>query len=151
MSKINPSLPLIDELAFRKQFDDPDSRVRISASFLACLYAHSLVFWTSDPMLAGQRRPDQRFIWNLANEALYSELRLYPSIHTLAAILINVGGRPSTLVFNNAGQLGFATSIAFTLGLNRDPSGWDIPEHEKSLRRRVWWALLIHDRWYVLA
>ncbi|KAF4958736.1 hypothetical protein FSARC_10927 [Fusarium sarcochroum] len=106
-----------------------------------------LAFWKSDPVLAQERRPDERFIWNLASEALFSELRLCPGIYTIAAVLLNVGGRPSTLLFNNAGQLGFAVSVAFAMGLNRDPSSWDIPEQEKKLRRRVWWALLIHDRW----
>ena len=75
-------------------------------------------------------------------------MRLNPSIYTIAAVLLNVGGRPTTLVFNNAGQLGFAISIAFTLGLNRDPSDWDIPASEKCFRIKIWLGLVIHDRWY---
>lgn len=116
---------------------------------MVCIYASSLTYWASDPILASQHCPDQRFIWNLANEALYEELRLGPDIHTIAAVLLNVGGRPTSLVFNNVGQLGFALSVAFTLGLNRDPSGWDIPNEEKSFRIRLWLSLLLHDRWSV--
>ncbi|CAH0046891.1 unnamed protein product [Clonostachys solani] len=78
-------------------------------------------------------------------------MRLCPGLHTLVAIVLNASGRPTSLVFNNVGQLGFAISIAFMLGLNRDPSTWDIPSHEKRLRKNVWRALLICDGWSSLA
>lgn len=145
MCKVNPCFPIFNETQFWKQYDT--NRSFLSPALLSMLYAHAMIFWKSDAELARQRRPDIRFVWNIASEALYSELRLSPSIHTLAAILLNISGRPTSLVFNNSGQLGFAISVAYTLGLNRDPSTWDIPEHEKQLRRNVWHGILLYDRW----
>ncbi len=145
MTKANRCFPIVDETQFWKQYNTEHGS--LSPALLSCLYAHAMTFWKSDPVLCEQRRPDVRFVWNIASEALYSELRLSPSILTIAAILLNISGRPTSLVFNNAGQLGFAISLAYTLGLNRDPSTWDIPEHEKQLRRNTWHGLLLYDRW----
>ncbi|EXM13221.1 hypothetical protein FOTG_18323 [Fusarium oxysporum f. sp. vasinfectum 25433] len=138
VTDIHPCFPILDPTTLRQNLSNPESDSQVSPALLCCSYASTLTFWKTNPVLSKERLPDQRFIWNLANEALFSELRLCPSIHTIAAILFNVGGRPSTLPFNNTGQLGFAVSIAFSMGLNRDPSAWDIPEEEKNLRKRIW-------------
>lgn len=66
----------------------------------------------------------------------------------MLAILINVCGRPSTSMFGNGGMVGTAVALSNALGLNRDPSSWSISPLEKSLRVRIWWLVLIHDRWY---
>ncbi|KAM3500364.1 hypothetical protein MY10362_006462 [Beauveria mimosiformis] len=96
--------------------------------------------------MAGQPWPDGRFIWNLANEALYSELHLSPGVPIITAILLNVGGRPTTSLVGNGVLLASAVSIAHSLGLNHDPTDWNIPESEKRLRMSIWWALLVQDK-----
>ncbi|KAJ5613240.1 hypothetical protein N7510_006434 [Penicillium lagena] len=37
------------------------------------------------------------------------------------------------------------------MGLNRDPSHWNISPIEKKFRIRIWWLVVIHDRWCSLA
>ncbi|KAK6201959.1 hypothetical protein LQW54_009172 [Pestalotiopsis sp. IQ-011] len=143
--KINLCRPLLDQHSFKLQNDM--AKDKISPALLACLYAHSLVYWRLSPDRSEQRVPDGRFIWNLANEALYSELHLSPGISTVTAILLNIGGRPTTSLIGNGVLLGAAVSLAHSLGLNRDPLPWDIPEAEKLLRMKIWWSLLIHDKW----
>ncbi|KAM0669396.1 hypothetical protein ACQRIU_002958 [Beauveria bassiana] len=91
--------------------------------------------------MAGQPWPDGRFIWNLANEALYSELHLSPGVPIITAILLNVGGRPTTSLIGNGVLLASAVSIAHSLGLNHDPTDWNIPESEKCLRMSIWTSL----------
>ncbi|KAI1336688.1 fungal-specific transcription factor domain-containing protein [Xylariaceae sp. FL0016] len=147
--RVNQCLPLID----RQWFDNQHSRSKdsISPALLSCLYAHSLVYWRYDSRLAGERPPDNRFVWNLANEALFSEIHLSPGLTTITAILLNIGGRPTTSLIGNGVQLGGAISLAHSLGLNHDPSSWDIMKSEQLLRMQIWWALLIHDRWSSLA
>ncbi|KAI1407097.1 fungal-specific transcription factor domain-containing protein [Hypoxylon sp. FL1857] len=147
--KANICLPLLDESLFRSQYTT--SRERISPALLSSLYAHSLVYWKSEPLLVTQRCPDVRFIWNLATKALQSELFLSPGISTITAILLNIGGRPTTALVGNGVRLGSAVSLAHSLGLNHDPLSWNIPPSEKMLRMHTWWALLIHDRWSSLA
>lgn len=51
-------------------------------------------------------------------------------------------------MFGNGGMVGTAVALSNALGLNRDPSSWNISPLEKSLRTRIWWLVVIHDRWY---
>lgn len=140
-------LPLLDEQSFRRQYyEDKD---RISPALLACLYAHTLVYWRQSPILSRYRCPDTRYIWNLANEASYSELHLSPGMSIIKALLLNIGGRPTTSIIGNGVLLGSALSMAHSLGLNHNPLPWKIPQSEKHLRMKIWWSLLLHDRWYV--
>lgn len=126
---------------------------KISPALLANLYANAQIYWKTasmnspaDPTL---RCPDGRFLWVQAHEALHSETFLSPGISTVVALLLNVGGRPSTSPFNNAGMIGTAVALAHALGLNRDPSKWQIHDAEKNMRLRIWWQVVLQDRWYV--
>ncbi|KAL4964846.1 Zn(II)2Cys6 transcription factor [Aspergillus stella-maris] len=147
--KGNPCFPLFDEDSFRGSYSA--HKENISPALLCNLYANSLVYWKSSARLSSGRTPDIRYIWNQANEALHSELFLSPGISSIMAILINVCGRPSTSMFGNGGMVGMAVAVSNALGLNRDPSSWNISPLEKSLRIRIWWLVLIHDRWCSLA
>lgn len=143
--KVNRCMPLLDEASFRRQFrDDKD---RISPALLACLYAHTTIYWRHSASLSKHRCPDSRFVWNLANEAVYSELHLSPGMSIIKAILLNINGRPTTSLIGNGVLLGSAISMAHSLGLNHNPLPWKISVSEKVLRMKIWWALLINDRW----
>lgn len=39
-----------------------------------------------------------------------------------------------------------AIGAAQLLGLHMDSSDWKLPAWEKSIRKRLWWGLLIHDK-----
>ncbi|TDZ28490.1 putative transcriptional regulatory protein [Colletotrichum spinosum] len=147
--KPNRCFPLLDRQSFERRF--AQDRGRISPALLSCLYAHTMTYWAQSPVLARHHRPDTRFIWNQANDALYSEIHLSPGISTLLSILLNISGRPLTSIIGNGLQLGSAISLAHALGLNRDPSDWDIPEAEKLLRTKIWWAIFVYDKWSSLA
>ncbi|KAJ6132614.1 transcriptional regulator family: Fungal Specific TF [Penicillium samsonianum] len=149
LRKINPCLPLLEESSFRVQYTN--ARHRISPALLACLYAHVLTQWQHDPLLSRERCPDVRFVWNLAIEASYSELHASAGISTIKAILLDVGGRPTTSMTGNGVRLGSAVALCHSLGLNRNPLPWDIPREEKHLRMKIWWSILLHDRWSSLA
>lgn len=139
-------MPTLDEQSFQKQYRD--DRSKISPALLACLYAHMSVYRSrSASKTSSQPFPDSRFIWNLATGALYSELQLAPGMSIIKAILLNVGGRPTTSLIGNGVLLGSAVSMAYSLGLNHNPMPWNITPSEKFLRMKIWWVLLIHDRW----
>ena len=142
---VNSCLPLLHEQSFRQQFRQ--DKTRIAPALLACLYAHTLTYWQHSPLLSRHRCPDSRFIWNLANEATYSDLHLAPGMSIIEAILLNVGGRPTTSIIGNGVLLSAAVSMAHSLGLNHNPLPWKIPKSEKYLRMKIWWSLLLHDRW----
>ncbi|KAF6808449.1 fungal specific transcription factor domain-containing protein [Colletotrichum musicola] len=147
--KVNICFPLLDEVSFKHQFQT--ARDRISPALLSVLYANSMIFWKSSPDLPSEYCPDSRFIWNQATETLFSELHISPGISTIIAIILNVGGRPTTSMIMNEIQLGAAVSLAQSLGLNRDPTDWNISMPEKCLRMKIWWALVVHDKWLSLA
>ncbi|OLN81998.1 putative transcriptional regulatory protein C105.03c-like protein 2 [Colletotrichum chlorophyti] len=147
--KVNVCFPLLDEVSFKHQFQT--ARDRISPALLSVLYAHSMIFWKTCPDLPAEYCPDSRFIWNQATETLFSELHISPGISTIIAIILNVGGRPTTSMIMNEIQLGAAVSLAQSLGLNRDPVDWNISIPEKCLRMKIWWALVVHDKWLSLA
>ncbi|KAL4981055.1 fungal-specific transcription factor domain-containing protein [Aspergillus desertorum] len=147
--KANPCFPLFDEASFRGSYSS--HKEKLSPALLCNLYANSLIYWRSSTKLSSSRAPDIRYIWNQANEALHSELFLSPGLSSIMAILINVNGRPSTSMFGNGGMIGMAVALSNALGLNRDPSGRSISPLERSLRIRIWWLVLIHDRWCSLA
>ena len=137
--------PLLDEASFRNQYVSEKSG--ISPALLSNLYAHAMIFWKHSSRLSAHHCPDMRFVWNQASDALYSELHLSPGIFTIVAILLNISGRPLTSMIGNGLLLGSAISLAHSLGLNRDCLGWDISPAEKYLRTRIWWAIVIYDRW----
>ncbi|KAK1593432.1 fungal-specific transcription factor domain-containing protein [Colletotrichum navitas] len=147
--KPNRCFPLLDRDSFEKRF--AEDRRHISPALLSCLYAHTTTYWAQSPRLATHHRPDTRFIWNQANDALYSEIHLSPGISTLLGILLNISGRPLTSIIGNGLLLGSAISLCHSLGLNRDSSDWDVPEAEKLLRTKIWWAIFVYDKWSSLA
>ncbi|KAK2035583.1 fungal-specific transcription factor domain-containing protein [Colletotrichum zoysiae] len=147
--KPNRCFPLLDRNSFEKRF--AEDRRHISPALLSCLYAHTTTYWAHSPRLVTHHRPDTRFIWNQANDALYSEIHLSPGISTLLGILLNISGRPLTSIIGNGLLLGSAISLCHSLGLNRDSSDWDVPEAEKLLRTKIWWAIFVYDKWSSLA
>ncbi|KAI6775815.1 hypothetical protein HG530_002573 [Fusarium avenaceum] len=138
--KVNSSFPLLDETTFRKQYRE--NKDAISPALLSCLYAHSITFWNSSPTLSSHRCPDGRFIWNLATEATYSQIHRSPGLSVIEASILNIGGREVTSLIGNGVLLASSVAMAHSLGLNHNPIPWEIPQSEKNLRMKIWWALL---------
>lgn len=143
--KANICFPIFDEASFKNTYTN--NKQKISPALLSNLYANALIYWESSPKLRTSRCPDIRFIWVQASEALNSELFLSPGVSTVIAIILNVCGRPSTSIFGNGGLIGTAVALSSALGLNRDPSHWDISLSEKRFRIRIWWLVIVHERW----
>lgn len=108
----------------------------------------SLVYWRHTPKLASHPKPDVRYAVNLTVSALHEEFSA-PGLSTISCALIDLTGRPIFSMTGNAISCGRLVSLAHCLGLNRDPSNWKLPQSEKDHRVRLWWGVVIHDRWYV--
>lgn len=63
------------------------------------------------------------------------------------ATLLDLSGRPTTSIIGNTITSGRTVALANSLGLNRDPETWKLSSWEKTMRIRLWWGTLIHDRW----
>jgi hypothetical protein len=78
--------------------------------------------------------------------ALHEEFSA-PGLSTISAALIDLTGRPIFSMTGNAISCGRMLSLANCLGLNRDPCLWKLSDQEKNHRIRLWWGVVIHDRW----
>ena len=122
----------------------------LPSALLCNVYVISLIYWSRSAATSIHPCPNIRYAWNLASKSL-SEDYYCPGISTVLASISNLGGRPITTMTGNAVNAGRMISLTHSLGLNRNPAPWKIPRHEKRMRVRVWWAVLIHDWWYVYA
>ncbi|KAH7419296.1 hypothetical protein BKA64DRAFT_650497 [Cadophora sp. MPI-SDFR-AT-0126] len=143
LAKIHPAFPTLDETILT---EPSTSQSKGAAALLCDVYASSLVYWSQAPVSAGRPRPDQRYAWNLAVQALADDF-LGPDLSTLQAQVVELNGRPVYSIIGNTVGNGRAVALSYSLGVNRNPSQWSIPQREKHLRIRLWWGVLIHDRW----
>ncbi|KAJ0422882.1 fungal-specific transcription factor domain-containing protein [Aspergillus carlsbadensis] len=139
---IHPAFPLFDQSSFIQLYRED----KVSPTLICDFFAVSQILWNHSPTLRKTPPPDSLFVWNLAVEALQQDF-LVAGISTLYAVVLDLVGRPIYAVLLNAINTGRAVSLALSLGLNRNPSGWKRPAIEIDLRRRLWWAVLIHDYW----
>ncbi|BGP18809.1 hypothetical protein JCM10213v2_006889 [Rhodosporidiobolus nylandii] len=133
-----PAFPILDEQQFSSS--EPSTLVSFGVSFglLTSLLAHSTCYVT-------EIRQFHKPLWRQVLLALEDEYRK-PTLQTLQLALIVITSRPAINVGQNTVAMGRIITAAQLLGLHLDPSHWRIPESEKVLRRRLWWAILITDK-----
>lgn len=141
---LHPCFPILDEGIFQALWHK-DSK-QISSTLLCDIYATALSFWRRSTILCHQPQPDANFIWNLAVTALQEDFS-GPTISSLYAALLDMVGRPVGAVTGNIVNAGKVATLAQSLGLHRDPTSWKGTPHEKSVRIRLWWGVVIHDHW----
>ncbi|KAM3420250.1 hypothetical protein BST61_g3538 [Cercospora zeina] len=147
-TKLHPCFPVIDEKTFKDLWIH--DRSRISAPLLCDIYAAALHFWHTSESLQPYSQPDLSFMYNQAVSALQEDF-LESTITTVHAALLDLVGRPVMSISGNVITLGRTVTLAHSLGLHRDPANWRATQHEKSVRVRLWWGVLIHDHWASLA
>ncbi|KAL2812863.1 fungal-specific transcription factor domain-containing protein [Aspergillus granulosus] len=145
LDRFNAAFPIFDGEAFWEAYIS-DSPSEPPASLLCQVYSMSLVHWKHTPKLACHPKPDVRYAVNLTVAALHEEFSA-PGLSTISAALIDLTGRPIFSMTGNAISAGRMVSLAHCLGLNRDPNSWKLSRQEQNQRIRLWWAVVIHDRW----
>jgi hypothetical protein len=138
------AFPVFDGQAFWDAYiSDADD---LPTTLLCHVYAMSLVYWKHTSKFARHPKPDVRYAINLTVAALHEDYSA-PGLSTVSAALLDLTGRPIFSMTGNAISCGRLVSLAHCLGLNRDPSNWKIPLSDKKQRIRLWWGVVIHDRW----
>lgn len=146
IDRFNIAFPIFDGEQFWESYitealEDPP------AALLCQVYSMSLVYWKHTQKLACHPKPDVRYAVNMTVAALHEDFSA-PGLSTISAALIDLTGRPIFSMTGNAISCGRMLSLANCLGLNRDPSLWKLSDQEKYQRIRLWWGVVIHDRWY---
>ncbi|RDW82615.1 hypothetical protein BP6252_03727 [Coleophoma cylindrospora] len=141
---VHPAFPILDESTVIEAYKQNG----LPHALVCEIYAVSLVSWDLSKRISATRRPrpDVRYIWNLTVKALHEDF-LAPSFSTVLASILDLNGRPITSITYNATNLGRTVALSQSLGLNHNPSTWNLDQRQKSLRIRTWWGILIHDRW----
>ncbi|GKZ27646.1 hypothetical protein AbraIFM66951_006001 [Aspergillus brasiliensis] len=145
IDRFNAAFPIFDGESFWEAFLS-ESPGDPPASLLCQVYSMSLVYWKHTPKLACHPKPDARYAVNMTVAALHEEFSA-PGLSTVSVALIDLTGRPIFSMTGNAISCGRMISLAHCLGLNRDPSHWKLSRPEKNHRMRLWWGVVIHDRW----
>jgi hypothetical protein len=112
------------------------------------IYAISVLYWNSSDLLRNHPQPDMKYIWNLAVVALNEEF-LGPGLFTIYSALIDLTGRPSFWLTGNVINSARTVALAHAFGLNHDPRNWKMAKANQDVRIRLWWGIVIHDRWYL--
>lgn len=124
--------------------------MRIPASLRGVIYGLACPFWDRDETLKSLPALDQGELFEYAHAALNRELDS-PKLSTLQSCLLVLHENPpltgTTESPRNWTLACQATSCAQCLGLHADPSLWSIPDWEKRLRKRLWWATFVTDKW----
>ena len=114
----------------------------------------SLPFCPYDDYLCvfnGYRLPEAAKLWRIVQDELPVEIHT-PHLSTVQACLLYLQ-RPPTTETSAAADTPFVWSLmasvvaqATSMGLHLDCKEWNLPSWEKRLRRRLWWAILVEEK-----
>ncbi|KAK2871701.1 hypothetical protein FQN49_002909 [Arthroderma sp. PD_2] len=145
---VHPAFPVLSKGRFLREY--MQDKYKIPPSLRGAVYGLASLFINQDNTFPETQPINQAAIFEHVHSSLNRELES-PKIATLQACLLVLHEQPaengtteSPKVWAFSGQ---AVSCAHVLGLHRDPTFWDIPEWEKRLRRKLWWATYYTDRW----
>ncbi|KAL2706116.1 hypothetical protein AAEP93_001366 [Penicillium crustosum] len=128
---------------------------KIPVHLLAAIYASATPFAVHDPVLCisaayGELLCDK--LWGMVYELILKETHT-PKLAVLQASLLYLQQIPAgSLEALPDGPfiwsfLGSTVALAVSLGIHVEPRPWGIPPWEKRLRRRLWWAVYVEDKW----
>ncbi|CAG8959687.1 hypothetical protein HYFRA_00001592 [Hymenoscyphus fraxineus] len=145
---IHPVLPILSKSSFLAQYTT--DKLSIPASLRGAIYGLACAFWRQDPILKNHPPIAQTALFEHAHAALNRELDS-PKLSTLQACLLIIHEQPDISASTESPRIWVlacqATACAQSLGLHQDPTNWKLPLWEKRLRKRLWWATVMHDIW----
>jgi hypothetical protein len=128
----------------------------VPTCILAAIYGHTLPFCPWDEKLCLQTvytPPSADSLFRIAWLACQPEFHT-PSLSVLQTLLLLVQRRPTNKHVSDTPFkwviMTTAVSIAQSLGINRSPEAWPLPEWEMKLRKRLAWATFVQDKWLSL-
>ncbi|KAH7303875.1 fungal-specific transcription factor domain-containing protein [Stachybotrys elegans] len=146
-----PMLPILSHFQFNKQMAEQ----KVPTVLLAAIYASALPYTVHDSVLFDMVSLNNSLsnqLWEIVYRQIHEDLS-NPKLAILQASLLYLQRMPS---HNQRGQedtpaqlsfLGSTVALAMSLGLHLNPQPWGIPAWEKRLRKRLWWAVYMQDKW----
>lgn len=140
---IHPSFPIMHKKVFLEKYDR--TYREFTPPVLAAVYILALNWWSYSPDLVNLPKPDVQKLEKLVPKFM-ADIINRPKLSTVQAGLLLLQ-RPDGDSWALTGEL---VALAQNLGMHLDCSRWKIPEWERSLRKRLAWALYMQDRWGAL-
>lgn len=139
---VHPSFPILHKDVLLEKHGR--SYRELTPACLAAVYMLALNWWSYSVDLAHLVKPDV-----LELERLVPALMAYDKAAKVSDIQAGLLflQRPRHDSWRLTSQL---VATAEEVGLHRDCTGWQIPDWEKGVRRRVAWALFMQDKWGAL-
>ncbi|KAF9116511.1 hypothetical protein BGX27_001805 [Mortierella sp. AM989] len=145
---VHPNMPVVHKPSFMRQYRNPDPlkrppRVLMNAMFaIASRFSDHPEIVGSDPEGFGDEYFDRAkrlidFEYELPRQSSIQALLLMVTYRFASA---KSGGRVWVM-------LGMAIRMAQDLGMHRNAARWHLPPLETEVRKRLWWACYIMDRW----
>lgn len=145
---VHISFPIVYKDKFLDYYNEDVTA--ISPCLRACLYMFALNWWSFDLELSSDTRPSQEAIEQLAELNFHQEIKR-PTLETIQAGLLLVQHQSFRNKYDDQAYCwpvqAAIVAASQTLGLNKDPTNWDIPPWEKVLRKRLSWGLYIQEKW----
>ncbi len=140
---VHPSYPILHKGVFLEKY--ARTYMEFSPPLLAAVYALAMDWWDYDRELSSREPPDGARLIKAATKTLTSVMHR-PKLSTVQAglLLLQRSGGDSWPLTSQV------VAVGQELGLHLDCSGWNIPEWEKGLRRRITWAIYMQDKWGAL-
>lgn len=132
-----------------------ESLSRIPTVLLAAIYASSVRFSPYDDYLCVSNSyevPESMNLWRIVQSELSYQMHT-PHLCAIQSLLLYVQKMPTGRGSSAADTpyiWSLMTSIvsqANSIGLHLECQSWSIPDWEKRLRRRLWWAIFIEEKW----
>ncbi|GAB7364155.1 hypothetical protein MBLNU230_g4706t1 [Neophaeotheca triangularis] len=140
---VHPSFPVIQKRAFLDRHNHGDKQ--FNPPLLAAMYLLALTWWSHDPELAPQPKPDMGRLEYIAISSLTVAMQRPKMSAVQAGLLLLQRAKSSTWTLTV--QL---VALGQDIGLHLDCSAWSIPLWERRLRKRLAWALFMQDKWSAL-
>ncbi|KAL6240478.1 hypothetical protein RBB50_012590 [Rhinocladiella similis] len=153
---IHAAFPVLQEDVHFCNDQDHGISEKTSLALAASLYATAIPFAMHDDHLCAtltntSSRREQ--LYSIAVTTILEEAHR-PSIELLQASLLLLQKGPTAQHYGltpaYAWLTSFAVTVAKSLGLQYDCSTCNIPEAEKKVRTRLWWATFVMDTWVSL-
>ncbi|KAJ3539112.1 hypothetical protein NM208_g5620 [Fusarium decemcellulare] len=160
MKRVFPILPILSRshLGLSREQDIPEPHVldKIPAHLLTAIYATAFAFASEDDYLsltAAHEKPPISKLWQFVRRLIIED-DPSPQLSVLQAAILYIHRQiqdgQSDVVAETASTwslMGMMVGLAHSLGLNLECRLFGLPNHEKRIRRRVWWALYNEDKW----
>ena len=142
--QVLPYFPIVDLSPFQSLERMQDDE--FPSTLLSYIYMMSAHLWSSSPGLTHMSSNDLVRATNLAIAALQADF-MAPTVHTITAAVLDLLARPVKSVTTNILTTGKLVALAHSHGLHRDSTRWSRSPEPISVRKCLWWAVVIHDQW----